>query len=222
MKIKSMIVASLAAISFVAPAMAQDATVSYNVGVASNYFFRGATQTLDDPQAFGGADISKGAFYAGTWFSNVDFGGDANLEVDLYGGYKTKVGAIDLDLGLLYYAYPGESDINVMEAKVAGTYAFKSGATLTGSYFYSPEYGKDGPATNYVELAGGLPLSAKVGPFGLTAVGSVGYYDLGEYVNYKAAIAGAADKGWGLEVGVVGTDVEDSDPSAYVSLKKSF
>ena len=44
-----------------APAAAQDAmSFEFNLGVASDYVFRGVSQTDEDPQVFGGADAKFG------------------------------------------------------------------------------------------------------------------------------------------------------------------
>jgi uncharacterized protein (TIGR02001 family) len=174
----------LAATAVVAPslALADEAaapTVSANIGVATDYVFRGVDQNVsDDPQLFAGLDVGYGMFYAGVWASNVDFGTDAGLEVDIYAGVKPKLGPVQLDLGALVYAYPQETDLNVVEIKAAGTIAAESGLAATGSLFYSPEFGKDGPSYWYGELALSAPISdAKIGPFGFTLTGSIGTLD---------------------------------------------
>jgi uncharacterized protein (TIGR02001 family) len=146
MKLKAFFLATALVCGAPAVASAQETTTSVNVGVASSYQFRGVNQNIDDTgQVFGGVDLSAGSFYVGTWLSNVDFGSKANLEVDLYAGYKPQVGPVTLDIGVLAYTYPQESSLLVYEGKVAGTVATESGVSLTGSVFYSPEYGKDGP-----------------------------------------------------------------------------
>ena len=56
--------------------------LSYNIGLASDYVFRGVSQTDENAQIFGGVDLTAGKFYAGTWASNVDFGDDTDAEID--------------------------------------------------------------------------------------------------------------------------------------------
>lgn len=100
-------------------------TVAYNVGLFSQYIFRGLTQTDSTPALQGGVDFSHSSgFYAGAWGSNVSWPrddiGDAgsgstyyksggSLELDVYGGYKTELGktGLTLDVGALQYYYPG-------------------------------------------------------------------------------------------------------------------
>src|SRR5258708_7371651 len=73
-----------------------------NVGLFSQYIFRGLTQTSGKPALQGGADYAHSSgLYVGTWLSNVSWisdtaiqsGGTAgarnsSLEWDMYGGYK--------------------------------------------------------------------------------------------------------------------------------------
>src|SRR5690349_4325319 len=122
---KSLMVAALLG-TFAAPAavMAEEAaapasphTFTYNIGLFSQYIFRGLTQTGTEPALQGGADYSHSSgFYAGVWGSNVSWvrdGGykqDSSLEVDVYGGYKNTIGetGITYDIGALQYFYPGK------------------------------------------------------------------------------------------------------------------
>ncbi|HSD61450.1 MAG TPA: TorF family putative porin, partial [Burkholderiales bacterium] len=108
-------------------------TLTANVGVYSQYIFRGLTQTNEDPALQGGFDYSYAlssaptTFYLGAWGSNIswlkeNFSSIANgtqgqyseggsLELDVYGGFKGNFGASDFtyDVGLLYYWYPGNA-----------------------------------------------------------------------------------------------------------------
>lgn len=106
----------IAALSFsvVTQAAAQDSglpgSFSGNVTLTNDYVFRGFTQTGEDPAIQGGLDWDSGSgFYLGTWASNVDFGpGDeANIEIDIYGGYAGEINGFTYDVGYLYYLYPG-------------------------------------------------------------------------------------------------------------------
>ena len=84
------------------------ADVSANFSFTTNYVWRGMTQTMDDPGYSGGFDYTDDSgFYAGTWGSNVAFGG-AGLELDTYVGYSgTAEEGFDYDIGYIDYAYPG-------------------------------------------------------------------------------------------------------------------
>src|SRR5262247_2375799 len=81
-----------------APAPEPDWTLTGNIGLFSQYVFRGLTQTNEKPAVQGGFDLGhKSGFYAGTWASNINWVSDAvpppysvssSMEWDFYGGYK--------------------------------------------------------------------------------------------------------------------------------------
>ena len=61
-------------------AMPSFAAVSANVAFASDYVWRGMTQTAEEPAISGGFDIAgESGLYFGTWASNVEFGDGAAL-----------------------------------------------------------------------------------------------------------------------------------------------
>lgn len=111
---KSVLSLALAA-AFAVPGMAlaqapAPGPVTANVSVASDYRFRGLTQTMKRPALQGGFDFAHSSgFYLGNWNSNVSetIFNNANLEMDFYGGYKPSFGDIGLDIGFIYYFYPG-------------------------------------------------------------------------------------------------------------------
>jgi uncharacterized protein (TIGR02001 family) len=107
-------VPSLALAQAAAPAAAAPAsphTITGNVGLFSSYRFRGIDQTFGKPALQGGVDYSHASgFYLGNWNSNVNQGAGypgGNLEMDFYGGWKKTWGDWGIDLGALYYYYPG-------------------------------------------------------------------------------------------------------------------
>jgi uncharacterized protein (TIGR02001 family) len=126
------------------------ADISYNAAVTSDYRFRGISQSAQDPALQGGVDwTDKSGFYAGAWGSTIDFGNelpdssgamvdpDANIEVDLYGGYKFKSGPVEYDVGAIYYAYPGsesDTDLDFFEIYFGGTYG-----PAFAKLFYTPD-----------------------------------------------------------------------------------
>jgi uncharacterized protein (TIGR02001 family) len=105
-------------------------TFSANVGLYSQYIFRGLTQTNRDPAIQGGFDYSHSSgFYAGTWASNISWLTDSpsatgykssSLELDVYGGFRNTFGKSDFgyDVGLLYYYYPGDHDTTLYPGTV--------------------------------------------------------------------------------------------------------
>jgi uncharacterized protein (TIGR02001 family) len=110
---KSLLATALAA-TLLAPtaALAADTTLAFNIGAVSDYRYRGVSQTQGEPAIQGGIDLGLPyGFYVGAWASSIKwidaFGGDANVELDFYGGWKGEVGAgLTLDVGALRYQYP--------------------------------------------------------------------------------------------------------------------
>ena len=90
-------------------------TFTGNAGLFSDYRFRGFTQTDYKPAFQGGFDFAhKSGFYLGNWNSNVEqalYNG-ASLEMDFYGGYKHTFGDFGLDVGVIYYYYPGTGKVS--------------------------------------------------------------------------------------------------------------
>ena len=129
-------------------------TYSFNIGVTSDYVFRGISQSDNDPALQGGADFAWGIIYGGVWASMVDFGGvpPADAEVDWYGGIKptweSPLGTMNLDFGFIYYSYPGANpnsvpmnDINYWELKAGYSWSALHPSLVTGTtVFWSPDY----------------------------------------------------------------------------------
>jgi Bacterial protein of unknown function (Gcw_chp) len=78
-----------------------------NVALASDYRFRGISQT-DGFAIQGGMDWAYQGFFLGTWASNTEFS-DENIEVDIYGGYGWSWLGMNLKAQVIYYMYPGDS-----------------------------------------------------------------------------------------------------------------
>src|SRR3546814_20602830 len=82
---------------------------SANVTLATDYRFRGISQTFKEPTIQGGFDYAHSSgFYVGNWNSNVSDNSftDGSIEMDLYGGYKIAVPKeFKADIGALHYCY---------------------------------------------------------------------------------------------------------------------
>ncbi len=117
-------------------------TVSGSATLASDYRFRGVSQTDRDMAIQGGFSVTHDSgFYVGTWASNLSgwgtFGG-ANMELDIYAGVTFPVGQGTLDTGVTWFMYPGGADTT----DFAELYAKLSGdigpVSLTAGVFYAP------------------------------------------------------------------------------------
>ncbi|MCR5879389.1 TorF family putative porin [Phenylobacterium sp. J367] len=198
--LKLALLGAVGALALAGTAQAQEdagpISLSFNVGAASDYVFRGISQTDEDPQIFGGVDATIGSIgYAGVWASNVEFNNGTDLEFDIYGGIKPTVGAVTFDIGLIYYGYvdsPPGPDQDYWEGKLAASTA-AGPATIGAALYYSPEFfGETGDAT-YVEVNGALPL----GESKFTVSGALGYQSVDVGVDYTT---------WNLGLGLGLTD----------------
>ena len=119
-------------------------TVSGSATLASDYRFRGVSQTDKGMAVQGGLTVThESGLYVGTWASNLSgwgtFGG-ANMELDLIAGYKFPLtDNATLDVGLTWYMYPSGAD----DTDFAEPYVKLSGTTgplsLTAGAAYAPK-----------------------------------------------------------------------------------
>jgi uncharacterized protein (TIGR02001 family) len=134
-------------------APASDHAVSFNVGVTNDYRFRGISQTRMKPAISAGADYTNNptGLYVGTWASNIewikDSGGDATVELDLYGGKRGEINGVSYDVGLIRYYYPSN------KFHLAG-YPSANTTEAYGQLGYGPVYIKYSQAlTNFIGWA---------------------------------------------------------------------
>lgn len=156
-------------------------TLTGNVGLYSQYIFRGLTQTDRRPALQGGFDYAHSSgLYAGTWASNISWlrdGGSysagGSLEWDFYGGFKNTIGKSDFsyDVGLLYYWYPGDVSpacIGCPKANTTELYGALGWKWITVKYSHSIDNKTFGVpssrGTYYLEANADVPL----GESGLT------------------------------------------------------
>lgn len=195
------------------PALAEEAAatspISANVTLASEYVYRGISQTREKPAIQGGFDYAHSSgLYIGTWGSNISWLEDAgasassSMELDIYGGYKGKVNDdLSYDVGYLRYQYPGSYPAgfvspNTDELYAAGTYKM---FTLKYSHSVSNLFGyADSKGSGYLdasanfELMSGLTLGVHAGHQKIKNWSSFSYTD------YKIGLT--KDFGGGLSV----------------------
>jgi len=181
------------AVLLTASATAQAVEFSGTATFTNDYRFRGISQTAGDAavQASIDADFGNG-FYAGVWGSNVDFGDDANLEIDYYVGYAGDLSEeVNYSVTAYYFQYPGydaadidfgELDVQLGWKDLSLTYA------IATSYVNSDEDGQ------YLALDYSYPLSEQVS-LDLHAGYSFGDYwdrfDIGDYQDYSVGVSGS-------------------------------
>lgn len=198
-------------------APAPDHVVAYNVGVTTDYRFRGLSQSREQPAVFGGVDYTNNptGLYVGAWASTIkwvgDVGGHTDIETDIYGGKRGEINGISYDVGMIRYFYPGNKmpstfgpSANTTEAYAQlayGVYSIKYSHALTN--FVSWIDSKD---SNYIdlsanpEIANGYVLNLHVGK---QVVG--GQSGAADYMDWK--IGTTKDFGFAVaSVALVGTD----------------
>jgi uncharacterized protein (TIGR02001 family) len=222
---KKLLVAVLGTL-FAIPAFAEDAPaaaaaapaaspVTANVGIVSDYVWRGISQTSHAPAIQGGFDYAHSSgFYAGLWGSNVSWivdtatttaGGSASLEMDTYFGFKGNASeSVSYDVGFIRYNYPGTYD-SAASTGVANTYLAKADTNEAylgiGYKWFTLKYSyalgqfltlPDAAGTNYIDLSAAYPIADS----GFTLAAHVGKQ------TYKGANAAGLEA---ITTGVPGT-----------------
>lgn len=191
-------------------------TVSGSAALLSDYTFRGISQTDTKPALQAGIDIEhETGLYVAGFGSNVDFG-DANLELDAMFGYRFSLAGIKVDLGGIYYAYPGANagglDYNFFE--VAAKAAYEIGpATLRVAFHWSPEFQFESGNGYYAE--GGVDVKL---PFEFMLGGRLGYqwiekndrFGLKDFANWSIVLSREL-LGFTFAIGYYDTNVRKSD-----------
>jgi len=202
-------------------------TLSANVTLASDYLFRGISQTGGDPAIQGGFDYSHSSgIYLGTWASNVgwieDFQGydSGNMEIDLYGGSRGAYNDFRYDLGAIQYWYPGERggavDADTTEVYLSGGWKW---FTVKYSYYLSDEvFGfADADGSDYWDLSASLPvgetgltLGAHWGTFSFDNNGNQDYDDWNVSATYDLGKLSSVTSGVTVGVRYSDTDAEEA------------
>lgn len=116
------------------------AGLSANVSFASDYIWRGMTQT-DGSALQGGFDFkSESGFYLGMWGSNVNFNNGNGQELDRYMGYSFTQGPIGVDLGYIIYEYPDSNPNLEFEETYLGLNILEFGVTYAKGKDFAPNY----------------------------------------------------------------------------------
>jgi uncharacterized protein (TIGR02001 family) len=192
---------------------AAQAQLAFNVGAVTDYRYRGISQSRVKPAIQGGLDYTAGGLYLGAWASTIqwvkDGGGDADVEIDLYGGYKGSLaGGFGYDVGVLTYVYPS-NDLNPSAdtTEIYGALTYGP-ATLKYSHAVSRLFGfPDSKNSYYLDLSASFDLGG-----GITLTPHIGYQkvkgtfdDLASYTDYALTISKDFN-GLVPSLAIVGTD----------------
>jgi uncharacterized protein (TIGR02001 family) len=202
--------------------------IDFELGAFSDYRFRGLSLSGKDPEVTAELSIShESGLYASAWASNVDadFDGKGNdLEVDWTVGFSKDVGAINFDVGAIYYSYLNRSGLNYIEF-YTGVTVPAGDASITVGAAYAPKQDNLGGADNtYVYISGEMPI--KDTP--VTLRGNFGIED-GVFGDSKKdwLIGISYDLGHGFSAGLDYIDTHRSysslgDGTAVVSITRAF
>ncbi|QWE02426.1 TorF family putative porin [Polynucleobacter sp. JS-JIR-II-b4] len=168
------LLAGLSTVAFAAdePAAAEVSPITANVTVASNYIYRGLTQTNNKPAIQGGFDYAhESGFYIGNWNSSITWISDsypgagqgghsvsAPVEMDFYAGFKKEfIGeGFATDIGVLQYYYPTSGmPSSQSNAWVAANPASRqaSGTTPNTTELYAAQNFTFGPVTGFGKVS---------------------------------------------------------------------
>ena len=197
------------AVSLLSGAMAttvQAGEISANVSLVSDYRFRGISQSNEDIAIQGGFDYAfDNGIYVGTWGSSIDFdstdGFNGSLELDYYAGWAMEVGENSvIDVGYMYYDYPGDDGAEGDYQEVYGSFSFHD---FTIGLNYSDDYYGETDTFFYYHANYSFSLGEN---WGLNV--HVGYNDLeknGGFLGTREA--SYTDYSVGLTWSVVGVDL---------------
>ncbi len=117
--------------------------LSGSVAIASDYVFRGISQTLGSPALQASVDLQfDNGFYAYAWGSNVDFypaaepDDGARSEINIAAGYAAQLGdRWSVDVSLVHYLFPGtHEDIDYDYNELISTLCFDDRLSATLGY----------------------------------------------------------------------------------------
>jgi uncharacterized protein (TIGR02001 family) len=201
--LKISLLAAAATLAVAGAAQADDAPAArplgivFNVGGATDYVFRGVSQTNGDMEGFGGIDATLFKIgYVGAWTSNVNFGDSTSMEYDVYFGVRPTLGPVSFDFGGIRYGYthqPVNADWTYWEGKAAASMPVGP-ATLGLAFAYSPNATGPGKlSSEYYEFNFALPFKDTK----FSASGAVGYQAIQGPLDYTQ---------WNLGLGYAITD----------------
>lgn len=203
---------------------AAEVTFSGNVALTTDYVYRGISQTDEGAAIQGGFDLEHDSgFYAGVWASNLDFGDDADIEIDYYAGFggefSNKVG---YDLGVLYYSYPDSDAADAGDydfTEVYGSLSYDFGpAAVTGGLAYSGDFFGSTGDSLYATVDVDVPLPNDFA-LGLH-YGNQDIDDVDDYNEWNIGLSKSLS-GFDFALTYHDTDIDENDANAAATEKLS-
>jgi uncharacterized protein (TIGR02001 family) len=211
------------------PASAQDTTppgaftITGGAAVVTDYRFRGISQTDKKFAVQGTLGVSHASgFYATVWGSSIDdyVAHGSDQEIDLIGGWRKTYDGTTVDVGVLYYYYPGSAGANTDfvepyvslahtlgpgQAKLTVNYAPKQRALSIGA-------GKEDNLYIAGDLSAGIPTT----PFSVSA-------HLGHSFGPSYLTIGKGYTDWGVGASytwkrlTLGVNYVDTNKNSYIT-----
>ena len=181
---------------------------SARAGIASDYIYRGTTLSAHGPAAGVAFEARLGQLYAGTTVATVKLPTEPIAEFTFAGGIRPKIATIDFDIGVTYFAYPGErlpgetNGINYWETIVRGDRKIGEQFRVAAGYAYSPNVSNTGAWSQYVAGGAGFDVPSQILPQNLSVsfTAAAGYswfgnqspqlggFPLPAYLNWQAGV----------------------------------
>jgi len=188
--------------------------IAFGAWVASDYNFRGVTQSAHQPAVgtyieprYNFSDSLQG--YVGIGGESIDFPNHAAAEIDFYGGIRPTFGKFAFDFGVWEYWYPGgicfnsnvvgcnatlpngnvvKGDVSFWEVYGKVTYTVTDAFSVGGSLYYSPSVLNSGADGEYLAGTAKYVLPADLFPkdWGMYLSADVGHWWLGTSDNFYA------------------------------------
>jgi uncharacterized protein (TIGR02001 family) len=195
-------------------------TLTGNFTLASDYLFRGLSQTNRRPAVQAGVEYDgDGGGYLGGWASNVSWLSDgstpsqpvsSSVELDAWAGWRGSLGGDwRYDAGLYGYAYPGSYPRGYTRPHTLEGYAALGWKTLTLKY--SSTFGNlfgvpDSRHSGYLDLGWSQPLAAAWRFDAHVGRQRVAHHGDAAYTDWKLGVSRAFGRGWTATLGWYDTD----------------
>src|SRR5262245_30493845 len=212
---KKSVLSVVAAVALATPALAADLRVitkapppppspwdvAFGAGLTSDYIFRGITQSNHQPSVNASFEprynVNKDLqLYAGIAGSSISFPNRAAAEVDFFAGIRPTFGPLALDIGAIYYWYPGgqcfngsvapvfgtdcilngylpvngnviKRDLSFYEVYIKGSWTVNDNVAFGASAYYSPSVLNSGADGTYISASAKLTAPSSFLPYGL-------------------------------------------------------
>lgn len=189
------------------PALAKSIDISANVGIATDYVYRGISQTMNQPALQAGLYVDhKSGISASAWMANVDYvpagapDDGARFEIDLTLGYSFAASErVGIGVSIMRVMTPGtragfDYDYDELSAALTVDRHYEITAGFSDSVFGSGQQSLHVSVAATFELGKGFELGTEIGHFDLDVAGdNYRYANLtlgGGYLGFDWQLAG--------------------------------